>query len=138
KALEKDRTRRYDTANALAADVQRYLKDEPVEACPPTLGYRVQKYVRRHKAFVATVSAVAALLLIGIAGTSWQALRATRAEEKALGALHGEAEQRAAAVAAAAEAKANEQRAKEQTLRAESGRHAMDLHLAQLAWERND
>src|SRR5262249_44309007 len=88
KALEKDRTRRYETASALAAHVQRYLKDEPVEACPPTVGYRLQKYVHRHKAFITSMSAVAALLLIGIATTWWQAVRARRAEEEALRELH--------------------------------------------------
>src|SRR5262245_30999708 len=49
KALEKDGTRRYDTASAFAADVQRYLKDEPVEACPPSAWYRFRKFARRHK-----------------------------------------------------------------------------------------
>ena len=70
RALEKDRTRRYETANALAADVQRYLKDEQVEACPPSFTYRLQKYARKHKtAFAMTgmAAALAALLLIGIA-----------------------------------------------------------------------
>jgi serine/threonine protein kinase len=108
KALEKDRTRRYDTANGMAADVQRYLKDQPVEACLPTLGYRLQKYVRRHKTFLGTMSTVAVLLLIGIVTTSWQAVRAIRAEGNALTALdnsekdrNSEAEQRKLAVAAA-------------------------------------
>ena len=49
KALEKDRNRRYETANALAADVQRYLADEPVQACPPSAGYRLRKFVRRNR-----------------------------------------------------------------------------------------
>src|SRR5439155_19638722 len=49
KSLEKDRNRRYETANALAADVQRYLADEPVQACPPSAGYRLRKFVRRNK-----------------------------------------------------------------------------------------
>src|SRR5262249_44905949 len=52
KALEKDRGRRYATANALAQDVQRYLNDEQVEACPPSVGYRLGKYVRKHKTAV--------------------------------------------------------------------------------------
>src|SRR5205814_10107618 len=47
KTLEKDRNRRYETASAFAADVQRYLKDDPVQACPPTVGYRLRKLVRR-------------------------------------------------------------------------------------------
>src|SRR6266480_3552124 len=49
KTLEKDRNRRYETANAFAADVQRYLADEPVLACPPSAGYRFKKLLRRHK-----------------------------------------------------------------------------------------
>ena len=49
KALEKDRTRRYETANGFAADVQRYLADEPVQACPPSAGYRFRKFARRNK-----------------------------------------------------------------------------------------
>jgi serine/threonine protein kinase len=59
RALEKNRNRRYETANALAADVQRYLADEPVLACPPSAGYRLKKFARRNKAALA----LAALLL---------------------------------------------------------------------------
>src|SRR5262249_48406223 len=50
KALEKDRSRRYEAANSLAMDLQRYLADEPVLACPPSAGYRLRKFARRHKA----------------------------------------------------------------------------------------
>ena len=50
KALEKDRNRRYETANGFALDVQRYLRDEPVQACPPSAGYRFRKFLRRNKA----------------------------------------------------------------------------------------
>ncbi len=83
KALEKDRTRRYETANALASDVQRYLKDEQVEACPPSVTYRLQKYARKHKTAFAMTSMAAALLLFGIVATGWQAVRATSAEGEA-------------------------------------------------------
>src|SRR6187200_3048183 len=55
KALEKDRNRRYETANGFAADVQRYLADEPVQACPPSAGYRLRKFVRRNKGPVLAV-----------------------------------------------------------------------------------
>src|SRR5205807_5347264 len=58
KALEKDRNRRYESANAFAADVQRYLADEPVLACPPSAMYRFRKFVRRNKAALATASVV--------------------------------------------------------------------------------
>src|SRR3954468_1391351 len=49
KALEKDRSRRYESANGFAADVQRYLADEPVQACPPSARYRLRKFARRHR-----------------------------------------------------------------------------------------
>jgi WD40 repeat protein/serine/threonine protein kinase len=70
KALEKDRTRRYETASAFAADVQRYLKDEPVEACPPSACYRFRKFARRHQRGLLTASAVVgAVLLAGVVST---------------------------------------------------------------------
>ena len=59
KALEKDRNRRYETASALAADVQRYLNDETVQACPPSRWYRFRKFARRNKAGVLTSAGVA-------------------------------------------------------------------------------
>ena len=80
KALEKDRNRRYETANGFAMDVQRYLADEPVQACPPSARYRLRKFVRRNKGALA---AAAALVLVLVAGTTvsvWQAVRATEAE----------------------------------------------------------
>src|SRR6185503_4381450 len=70
KALEKDRNRRYETANGFALDVQRYLADEPVLACPPSAGYRLRKFVRRNKGPVAAGGALAALLVLGTVGTS--------------------------------------------------------------------
>src|SRR5262249_23212269 len=54
KALEKDRTRRYETANGLARDIQRYLADEPVEACPPSAGYKLRKFARKYRKALAT------------------------------------------------------------------------------------
>src|SRR6187397_1181020 len=64
KALEKDRGRRYETANGFAMDVQRYLADETVQACPPSAGYRLRKFARRNKGPVLAASLVA-LTLIG-------------------------------------------------------------------------
>src|SRR5262249_56243585 len=63
KALEKDRNRRYETANALASDVRRYLTDEPVQACPPSAWYRFGKLARRNRPALATASVVAASLV---------------------------------------------------------------------------
>src|SRR5262249_43265469 len=89
KALEKDRNRRYESANGFAMDVQRYLADEPVLACPPSVGYRCRKFVRRNKGPVVAACLVLAALVSGIIGTSWQALRAEQArhaeEERAEG-----------------------------------------------------
>ncbi len=78
KALEKDRARRYDTANGLARDIQRYLADELVEARPPSTSYRMKKFVRRYKGQVAGAGLVLMLLLAGIAGTSYGLFEARR------------------------------------------------------------
>ena len=66
KALEKDRTRRYDTANGLAKDIQRYLNGDAVEACPPTLGYRLRKAYRRNKTAVRVAGAFFCLALVAL------------------------------------------------------------------------
>src|SRR5207249_2703864 len=58
KALEKDRARRYETANALALDIQRHLNDEPVTAAAPSVLYRAQKFARRHRAALAAATAI--------------------------------------------------------------------------------
>ena len=83
KSLEKDRSRRYESASALAADIQRYLSDEPVLACPPTTMYRFQKFARKHKPALATAAAIAACLILGTTVSAWQAARATTAEAQA-------------------------------------------------------
>ncbi|MCX6930927.1 MAG: serine/threonine protein kinase, partial [Verrucomicrobia bacterium] len=82
KCLEKDRTRRYETANGLALDIERHLTHEPVAARPPSTAYRVQKFVRRNKVMVAAGGAVAAALALGIVGSTWQAVRAKKAEQE--------------------------------------------------------
>ena len=83
KALEKDRTRRYEAASALARDVERYLQNEPVEACPPTRGYRLGKFLRRHRVEALTTAAGLVLLVAAAAVSTWQAVRATQAERTA-------------------------------------------------------
>jgi serine/threonine protein kinase len=90
KALEKDRNRRYETASAFAADVQRYLNDEPVLACPPSLGYRLRKFGKRNKVALVVASVVALALLAGTAVATWQAFVATHAKEEALAAAKAE------------------------------------------------
>ena len=70
KALEKDRNRRYETANGLAMDLQRYLADEPVQACPPSVGYRLRKLVRRNKVLLATTALLVVMLLAAVGGVA--------------------------------------------------------------------
>jgi serine/threonine protein kinase/tetratricopeptide (TPR) repeat protein len=84
KCLEKDRGRRYETANGLARDLERYLADEPVQACPPSAGYRLKKVLRRHRGAVLAAGVVLLCLLVGVAGTVAGLVRAVRAEGKAL------------------------------------------------------
>jgi WD40 repeat protein/serine/threonine protein kinase len=108
KALEKDRTRRYETASDLARDVQRHLDSEPVLARPPTRRYRLQKLIRRHRgAFTAALLVVAALL-VGSGVSIWQAVRATSAEGIARAAQKQEAMLRAHAERESAAARLNE------------------------------
>src|SRR5439155_19645180 len=83
KTLEKDRNRRYETANDLARDIKRYLQDEPVLACPPSAGYRLRKFARRNKGPVGASLALAALLLLGAVGTSIGLVWALQAERTA-------------------------------------------------------
>jgi serine/threonine protein kinase/WD40 repeat protein len=83
KALEKDRTQRYESASAFTTDVRRYLRDEPVQACPPSPGYRLRKLVRRHKGPVLAAGLVVLALVGGIVGTTWGLIRATAAQAEA-------------------------------------------------------
>ena len=76
KALEKDRSRRYDTANGFARDIQRYLADEVVEARPPSRGYRLKKFVKRNKIQVIAASLVFFALVAGMSGTTFGMIRA--------------------------------------------------------------
>ena len=78
RALEKDPDRRYESARALAADIEHYLSHKPVDACPPSLAYRCRKFVRRNRITVASVAIIAIALLIGSGISIWQAIRANQ------------------------------------------------------------
>jgi serine/threonine protein kinase len=109
KALEKERDRRYGTPGSFAEDIHRYLHHEAILARPPSTTYRLKKLAQRNRAAVLTAALVAVALLAGTAVSSWQALRATRAETAALAAA--EAERKAkddALIAAEAETKAKD------------------------------
>src|SRR5438132_9695455 len=85
KCLEKDRARRYETANSLASDVKRHLNDEPVVARPPSTLYRIEKLVRRNRLAFTAAALVALALVLGIVASTWQAIRATRFRQQAQG-----------------------------------------------------
>ncbi len=87
KAIEKDRARRYETANGLAQDIQRFLADEPVSATPPSAAYRFRKFARRNKTALRVAAGIAVLLIAATAVSSWLAIRATTAETLAQGRL---------------------------------------------------
>jgi eukaryotic-like serine/threonine-protein kinase len=149
KALEKDRNRRYETASAFAADVQRYLSDEPVLACPPSAAYRLRKFVRRNKGPVVAASVVILALVGGIIGTTGGLIRARMAEADAA----SEAAEKTKALTAAEtneqqakgaqqEAQANLEDAKKQQAIAKAQEllarrrfYAAQMHLAMQAWE---
>ena len=113
KCLEKDRQRRYDTANGLAADLKRHLNNEPVLARPPSAAYKFQKAFRRNKLTFAAAGAVAGALLLGVVVSAWQAVRATQATK-------AESRQRLVAEAAQADAQTKQREAEGERSRADA------------------
>ena len=133
KCLEKDRTRRYDTANGLAVDITRHLTDEPVLARPPSAAYKFQKAWRRNKVIFAAGTVVAVALVAGIMVSTWQAIRAEKARA-------GEATQRQMAQVNLQRAQENEQKAQRaqvdearQREMAQAHAYAADVNLAHQA-----
>ena len=86
RAIEKDRTRRYDSANALVADIRHFLADEPVSATPPGTAYLFCKYARRHRLAFAVSAAVAASLVLGLAVSTWMYFKENAAHKRAVAA----------------------------------------------------
>jgi WD40 repeat protein len=128
KCLEKDRTRRYDAANSLARDVERYLHDEPVEACPPSAGYRLRKLVRKYRMPVIVAAAFTILLVVGVVVSTWQAVRARQAEAQAVKAEREATEKRQ-------EAEAAQERSQKAENRMRRLYYADRMGLVQAAWE---
>src|SRR5262249_2381505 len=125
KSLEKDRTRRYETANGFAMDLQRYMADEPVLACPPSARYRFRKFARRHRTVLAASAAIVLSIIGGIVGTTWQAIHATHERDRAVTAeglahsrLLSEQKERLRAESAERQAKAEARRAAAERLKA--------------------
>ncbi len=91
KCLEKDRDRRYETANGLARDIERHLHDEPVQACPPSAGYKLRKFARKHRTLLGTAAAFVVLLVASAIVSAWLAVQAYQSQVQTLNAL-GEAQ----------------------------------------------
>jgi serine/threonine-protein kinase len=83
RALEKERNRRYETANGLARDIERFLNEEAVEACPPSTWYRLRKFARKHRGQTIAASLILTSLAAGIIATTWGLVRARSAEQAA-------------------------------------------------------
>jgi serine/threonine protein kinase/DNA-binding SARP family transcriptional activator len=106
KAIEKDRARRYETANAFAQDIGRFLADEPVSASPPSTGYRFRKFALRNKGTLRVAAIIVLLLVAATAVSTWKAVRATRAEKRTAETLEEVAAERDAKEKALGEAEA--------------------------------
>ncbi len=139
KSLEKDRTRRYETANGFASDIQRYLAGEPVLAAPPSARYRLRKFARKHQAALTMAAAIALLLVVGAAVSAWQAVRATHAEaaarfaeQNALQAQKAEAERAEGERLAKLDAQAKQAEAEKQKVRAEANEKLAGERLIQV------
>jgi len=131
KALEKDRTRRYETANSLAMDIHRHLNNEPVIARPASTAYKLQKAWRRNKVVLASVAAVVTALIVGLTVSIWQAVRATSAEQAAR-------EKATLAVAERNNAVEARRAADLQRTNAERNLYVANMNLFQPAWEQNN
>jgi WD40 repeat protein/serine/threonine protein kinase len=145
KALEKDRNRRYDTASALAQDIERYLHDQPVQACPPSVGYRLNKFVRRNRAAVLAALAVAAAVLLALVGLTVSNARIAREKNEKEIALRQKGQALETAEANSLEARKqkrlaleNEQFAWGQELLARRRFYAAQLNLALQALEAHE
>ncbi len=114
KALEKDRSRRYETADRLARDIESYLNDEPVEAGPPSASYRLRKFARKNRKLLGVAAAFALLMTAGTVASLWQAVRATQAEQTA---------------------SQERDRAEAETKRSRRNLYDAHMRLAQSAWE---
>jgi WD40 repeat protein/serine/threonine protein kinase len=145
KCLSKDRTRRYETANGLATDITRHLNNEPIVARPPSKLYRFQKSFQRNKLAFGAAIAVALALVLGFVASTWQAIRATKAEgeEARLRKLAEQAsktagEQEQHAQASAQTAREEQRIAQEQELLARRRFYAAQLNLANDSAEKGD
>jgi WD40 repeat protein/serine/threonine protein kinase len=137
KCLEKDRSRRYETANGLAADLKRHLNNEPVVARPPSAVYRFQKALHRNRLAFTAAAAVAAALVLGLSASTWLFIRESKAHNRAVAAERQQSHEREAAQTAQANEAQQRRRAKAGEQSAQRLLYAANMNLAQQAWEQN-
>ncbi len=136
RCLEKDRNRRYETANGLSMDIQRYLADEPVAAGPPSVSYRLRKFVRRNKPQVIAAVLVLLALLAGITGTSWGLVEARSQRDSAERARQAEAARAEGERVAKQDAESKQAEAEKQQNRAESNAKLASERMVQVEAEK--
>jgi WD40 repeat protein len=137
KALDKDKSRRYSSAAELAADIQRYLRDEPIIARPPSATYQLQKFARRHKGLVGSVATIFVVLIAGVVTSAWLALAASRERDRALRAEAAAAIERDHATAAEATASHQRDVALRASRDAESAQHEVTIAKAEAVRDRD-
>jgi serine/threonine protein kinase/tetratricopeptide (TPR) repeat protein len=132
RALEKDRTRRYQTANDFAMDIQRYLTGEPILAAPASTFYRLSKFTRKHKTWLTVAATIGLGLVSSAAISTWQAVRATKAEVSARRAIqHAKLAERLASASAEGERQAKlEAEAKRSEAEAQRKRAEVEREIA--------
>lgn len=138
KALEKDRSRRYETVSAFAADVQHFLDDEPVLARPASAAYRFRKFAGRNKSTLVAASLVFTTLVVGTILSTWQAIRAIRAEGNANEQRDLANRKATEAETQSARAAVERARAQERAIVARKNQYLANMTLALQAWNRND
>jgi WD40 repeat protein/serine/threonine protein kinase/tetratricopeptide (TPR) repeat protein len=135
KALEKDRNRRFATALELAADIERHLTNEPVLACPPSVGYRLKKFTRKHRGPITAATGVLAALVLGLASTTILYFEADTAKRSESLERQQAERDREAAKLAEANAKREADRADANAKLARRHLYAAHMNLAHAAWE---
>ena len=138
KSMDKDRDRRYESASALAADIERYLSNEPVEACPPTLVYRLRKLSQRNKALLTTTVLVGLAILVGAVISVWQAVEATQARRLAVERLMDAKQLLRREESALREANEERQRSRQSIELTRQLLYVGDMRLASHSWQHND
>ncbi len=130
KSLEKERSRRYETANGFAQDIERFLNEEPVEACPPSRSYLLKKFVKKHRGQITAAGAVVLTLLLGVFTTTWFAIDARNSANNAAIATQEKEIEKQNALTAAREKEEQRQLAVDKAIQLERKSYHLSLQAA--------